>query len=674
MKKRVDRRAVTGAVSLAIAVLVSTVAHAEDWMWTNADGDNDYMNGNNWTTNGVVAGAPPTQVGTVKDDVAYINSNGTARCIVVDGQTAPNINEFRIGYNAYGEFEQTGGSVTATSHSSRYTKIGYNGADGLYTLSGGSASFNALRIGAGGGTGTMVINGGGLNIARTISGTSIIVDAGSPAILEISAGSLKTRGGLVMNDEGTFTVKGAGAVAIGIGSSGSGDGFWDQRAGGTLDVQISSGGVTEILVDDVDGIPGTSWDGIATFAADSELDVSFLGGYEETNAWTIMTAEGGIVDNGLKFADSVDTNDWNFEVVNGDTMLVVGYGGATYVPPDYTTNVYVEAVVAMPETWNLFAPEGGDTALSNQSSSGFIATIDTVVESDYRPAVAQEFTSDRDISQVGQAVTVNFDVELLDPTVDLDTGFRFALYDTNTNYQMTLGMLDAGTPSGSTMRMRFDPAVSQSDTNTFAFVPGDYSHLCGGGGTLTSATGYPGNGLKDGEGVIHIEGSVTRTETNELEIVTTWSSGTNAVSLVLSFNESDPANADDVPPGGKWTRLSGFGIKLYSSAPFAAGVGSYEVSNFELSYTASLQEGFGYNVSDITVESSGDVTLTLSNPIVGATYTVLASSVLILDTPTEIGSYVAVAPGIINIPAVDAAPYTPNGFFDVELPVTVVIE
>lgn len=58
-------------------------------------------------------------------------------------------------------------------------------------------------------------------------------------------------------------------------------------------------------------------------------------------------------------------------------------------------------------------------------------------------------------------------------------------------------------------------------------------------------------------------------------------------------------------------------------------------------------------------------------------YTVLATTDLVFgDETTEVGSYLAVAPGTITIPAVDAAPYltADTGFFDVAMPVTEVVE
>jgi hypothetical protein len=670
--RKLGVRSVSGVLSVAVVLLAGTAAYATDYIWTNADSDNNYMNTNNWITNGVTSVTLPS----ISGDTAAIDTNGVDKCTVVDGQEAPNINEFRIGYAGNGEFEQTGGTVTATQNSSRYTKIGWNGFDGLYTLSGGASSLNTLRVGAGGGTGTMLIQGGSLTISRAYGDSSIVVGAGSTGLVEMASGSLQTRGGVIINTAGTFSVKGGDPSLIAIGTHLDGDGFWTQNAGGTLMVQIASNGLTPILVDEVDGISGTSWDGIATFALDSELDVSFLDGHMETNFWTVMTAEGGIVDNGLTFAAGVDTNNWNFELVENNTMLVVGYGGATYVAPPAGTNLFASAIVDTPDTWNLYAPEGGNNALSEQSSDGFTVTMAQVTGGNYlyRPVVAQEFGVDKDISEVGQAITISFDVEVLDAvTVASDVDFRFSIYDTNQNCMITSGMIDFGPPAGNTMKIRVEEKVSLSnliseDPEVYAFVPGEYQGLGGGSSTLGQVSGYPGNGMQYVGEVTHLETTITRTASNEVGVVTLWSdsAGSNTVTCIASINEDAPADPDGMPYSGKYEVFNGFGFKLYDDWPFeSATEGRFKVSNYEVSYTAALANGFSYTVSQIVVESSGDVTLSLSDPVVGATYTVRGTDKL-TTSMTEIGTYIAVEPGVVVVPAADAGG---KSFFDVGLPV-----
>lgn len=673
MRKRITM-AQMGAV-VALAAVGGMTSHAEDYLWTNAGGDNDYMNAGNWATNGVPAGEVPPATNTTS---AAINLTGTDRCKVVDGQNIPNINELRIGYEADGEFEQTGGIVTATQNSARYSKMGWNGYAGLYTLSGGVASLNALYLGAGGGTGTMLINGGTLSIARSYNGSSLLLGlSSSTGTVEIASGGLTTRSGVTINSAGTFAVKGGGAVLIGIGNS-SEDGFWTQTEGSTLKVQIDANGVTPIKINALDGTPGTGGDGIATFALGSELDVSFLGGYQATNAWTIMEADGGIVDNGLKFAAGVDSNKW--EMILTSNKLWVTYGGASIEPPVLTTNLYANAVVTTPDTWNLFAPLSGSAALSNPSSSGFIVTIGPVTNWLDRPVVAQEFGVDADISKVGQAVKVSFDVELLDAvTIANDADFRFSFYDTNQNCQIIAGMIDFGPPGGNTMKIRVEEKVSLSDTNNLTFVPGDYAGLGNGSTTLGQVSGSPGSGLQKKGEVFHMESTVTRTATNEVGVATSWSdiAGVKTVTCIAPINETVPLDPEGMPFSGRYGALNGFGFKLFDDAPFGAlASGSFKVSNYKVSYTAALPNGFSYNISGITLAPSGDVILTLSEPVVGATYKALGSPDLLYGAFTEIGSYVAEAPGIITIPAVDAAPYinTPNGFFDVELPVMAIEE
>ena len=167
---------------------------------------------------------------------------------------------------------------------------------------------------------------------------------------------------------------------------------------------------------------------------------------------------------------------------------------------------------------------------------------------------------------------------------------------------------------------------------------------------------------------------MSRISADEVEFSGIWADQggtTNLISYV--FNETTPEYAEWAPiPDGKWDRVNGFGIQIFDAQPFSpATEGSFMVSNFEVTSVTLLPEGWGYTVSDIVVDPSGDVTLTLSDPIVGATYNVEGTSDLVNTVPSLIGSYAVGASGTIVIPAADAGA---NTFFDVGLPVVEVVE
>jgi hypothetical protein len=63
--------------------------------------------------------------------------------------------------------------------------------------------------------------------------------------------------------------------------------------------------------------------GEATFASGSLLDFNFNHG-AQVETWTIMSAAGGITDNGLTFAEGVDTDILTFAVVHrvGALMMI----------------------------------------------------------------------------------------------------------------------------------------------------------------------------------------------------------------------------------------------------------------------------------------------------------------------------------------------------------------
>jgi hypothetical protein len=666
-----------GITMASTALLIVISVSATDYYWSNAGSDNDYMTTNNWvySDGSVVSNLP-----SVSGDAAYINTNGADKC-VFSGGSPNNIDSVYVGFGAgvRGALEVTGGTLKATANASRYTYVGDGaGSSGDVAVDGGTFEVNRFDIGRNSATGAVVVTEGTLKVARGNAGYSIrlSVNGNSDADLEISGGLVSTRVGTQINSGGTFTVKGSGS-AISIGGAGAGDCYWDLNAGGTLAVQIDSGGLSPI---EIDNDSGGSY---AAFAEGAYLEPSFLDGYVETNAWVVMACEGNMTDNGLMLSTHVDASLWNFGVssnpVDEVNVLWVGYAGAEYVPPVlYTgTNVYVEAAVAMPDSWNLYDPDGM-SSLADQSSTGFTATFSEVTNefwySGGGPVVAQEFSAAKDLSTVGQTLTVDFDVELLDAPDSNGNDFRMVFYDTEANASWFWG-IDLGAPGATVTRML--NYISASDTNTF--VDGDYGLLGLGYDSLGSTqSGNPDFGLSAAGITNHITMTLSRISTNEVELSGAWSdSGSSTGIISYVFDESAPEYPHFAPKAdGKWDRVNGFGFEIFDAAPFSpATAGRFMVSNFEVSYTEEVGVDFTYDISEFNLDSASDVTLILSDPIVGATYTVRARSKLVGESMQVVGSYVADVAGALTVPAADLSGITGDmGFFDVSLPVTIVVE
>lgn len=291
-----------------------------DFVWDNHDGDNDFANPLNWVGDAFLP-----------SETAVINLEGSNKAVLSSGSPA-NIDVIRVGYDdANGEFEQTGGTLSATSNPGAESRVGSGpGISGTWTMSGGTANINAIQLGMNGGTGNMTVRGGGLDIVRGEGDYSLHVGAGGTGFFEISGGSLITRTGVLIGNGSTFKVSGSAASTIGVGSSGALDGHWVQEAGGILCVEVDTFlGLTKILIEETDGTPGDSWDGDVTFEAGSLLDVSFLSA-TNPGTFTVMEWEGDLLSNGLGFAPSVDTNIWRFSVdAPGKRLTITASGVAS---------------------------------------------------------------------------------------------------------------------------------------------------------------------------------------------------------------------------------------------------------------------------------------------------------------------------------------------------------
>ena len=411
---------------LALCLLEATTAQATDYVWDNSAGDNNYSNASNWVgTVAPVAGS---------SNYAVIDLAGSDKAIFSSG-TSENIAGLRIGYEGTdGELHQTGGTLRATANSNGATRIGRNGETGTYLMTGGTASINAIQLGLGSsGSGNLTITGGDMLIARG-AGTgisSLIVDFGSGSVegnFEISGGSLETRGGVIIGNNGTFSVLGSAPTTIGIGSYSSVDGVWTQDAGGTLLCRITDtpAGITKIFIDDT-GDAGAG-DGNVTFADGALLDVGFLGASVE-GEWDIMTWEGTLTDNGLALAPGVDPSVWSFDFVDTDssgspdTLRVKN--GAIVETTDYTYDAN-PANSSMPTISGAYSGDASGDDYINDGQNTFSSEVQSPA-----PNFGAGGLNDGTAAGIGNTFNSYYDTPKLPATVTftLDTSLNTGGYD-----------------------------------------------------------------------------------------------------------------------------------------------------------------------------------------------------------------------------------------------------
>ncbi|MDF7823648.1 discoidin domain-containing protein [Pontiellaceae bacterium B12227] len=347
MRKLLYRKA---TVTLAIASLCmggARSAYAESWDGGGAD--NEFSTALNWNNDVIPTNNTADINGayTVERSVDIVCTrtfvSGGATLNVTGGTHNDNLsgaNKYNfIGSSSAGTVNQSGGSYSI-GHGLR---VGGNNAssDAEYNLTGGTLA---------------VYRGSSSAIEPTNPGGRPSLEVGGTAgtgQFEITGGAFETRAGVHIGATGTFSVQGSAASSIGIGSNQDGDGLWLQKAGGTLKVGINIGGITKILIDEVDGDGGQQ----VTFEAGALLDVDYFGAGEGGGTWTVMELENGdITNNGLAFASSVDTNIWSFAIdntgVNG--LLTVTAEGDSVVrePGDVTWDGEVSSDWWNPLNWD----------------------------------------------------------------------------------------------------------------------------------------------------------------------------------------------------------------------------------------------------------------------------------------------------------------------------------
>ena len=136
---------------------------------------------------------------------------------------------------------------------------------------------------------------------------------GARGELNISGGTVDT-GTIYLNygnndtdTSGLFSVNGTDASSISATD-------WVQKDKGTLKIGIDENGVTPIEITSRKETSRGSHN--VTFHEGAKVDVSFIDDAARAGSWDVMTWEGELTDNGLRFADTVDKDVWNFRFVD----------------------------------------------------------------------------------------------------------------------------------------------------------------------------------------------------------------------------------------------------------------------------------------------------------------------------------------------------------------------
>lgn len=299
------------------------------------------------------------------------------------------INRFFLGApgpgSGPGTLNVSGGFLNASlSSAGANTTIG-RGQDGTLNISGGEVHVGQ-RVFAGSGVnghGEINLSGGVLNIYR--GGNSAIMTPGdittygrpsldlgdddggtdpvantTTGILNISGGEFRTRVGAAIGARGIVDVQGSGATSIGIGSQGTIDGYWLQYAGGVLRAGVDSGGITPILVDDVDGDPLAGNNGDVRFETGTFLDPYEIGTAPKNFWHTVMEWEGTLIENGIALTTDAVTAGWEMQVDGNELQVRLPGEGGPFGDPDFNADNDVD---------------GGDF-LTWQQNVGFTAPID----------------------------------------------------------------------------------------------------------------------------------------------------------------------------------------------------------------------------------------------------------------------------------------------------------
>jgi hypothetical protein len=303
---------------------VVTVYTNATCVWDGEAGDGDWDNPVNWAFDGnnVLPSADGTSGATLQIDTTENYAVYTAE------QGSRNYNQLHIGIDADGRLDVLGSGYTLSASALGSHYIGQAGHTATLNVDGGATlNYGASQVQVGNSSSGMVNvrNGSTLIFGRESSGISGRFGynaSGYGAITIEGDATFKTRAGVAVGANGStgrFCVQGAGGSIL-IGSEGSLDGCWEQYDGGTLQALVSSSGLSTIFIDDY-GDDGSGGD--VTFERGSLLEVDFTGFDGESGSWDVMHWEGTLTDNGLAFADGVNSDIWSFAFVDtdADTLL-----------------------------------------------------------------------------------------------------------------------------------------------------------------------------------------------------------------------------------------------------------------------------------------------------------------------------------------------------------------
>jgi Tfp pilus assembly protein FimT len=331
----------TATVLFLTGSLLSGISttHAAETYWTGEGDDDLWSNADNWSSSmpGYSYAAVINNIGAVADDT-----------------TDSTILYLRIGYSKTtaqtGELTIDGANITTRDFNISY--IGrHSGSSATLNMISGSLTFaDTTYIANEGSSGTVNQDGGLISFQHdstdaddaTAYSTSVTMGStNGTAEYNFTSGTLETRAAFKLTTAGTgttvFSVIGYDAgssITIGGTSDYYDDGAWLQGSGTTLSVSID-GDTTEgsTLIEILLGDNGdeNANDGTAVFELGSLLYIDF-NSEAQSGTWTILYAEGGIVDNGLTFADDVDTDIWSFAIVGNELQVT-----ATVVVPEPST-------------------------------------------------------------------------------------------------------------------------------------------------------------------------------------------------------------------------------------------------------------------------------------------------------------------------------------------------
>ncbi len=206
--------------------------------------------------------------------------------------------------------------------------------------------------------------------------------------------------------------------------------------------------------------------------------------------------------------------------------------------------------------------------LADESETDFTAAIGEntlmteadppAVDQAGRPRVYQTFAPQL-LASVGQKASLSFKVKFNDVPIVGDTQFRFGLTDTERN-QAVLGMIDIGTPEGTTLRMRRDDSITEASAT---YLPGDWSHFGNAGTTLGQTTGTPnGIGLVDTATTHEFTLTLERV-VGGIQWTTLWGNDAGPATISATTSVFD----DSALP---MSIVDGIGFHLFNNAPFGA--------------------------------------------------------------------------------------------------------